>query len=419
MSSETRKQIEYSKKEARDPRSRQARSLLKYLSYMKFWLAVAVLSAFPLTVSAQTWRWIFEDVDVQGAGTSIAVDGDGNLHLAYYVSMGGELRYGFRPAGTSKWYKMALASGLNSMDTGITLDANGNPQICYTPSSIRYARWDGKRWSTQEIDPGSPRIGFTCSIRVSPEGRPMVVWYEEGGPYLRFAVLKDGVWLASSVDGGGGEWPGKWNSMVLDARGQPHISYSDWPAPELKYAQFNGQNWAINVVDAPDPKKSGEVERSMGNSLVLDAKGSPLISYYDEESLRLARLVDGRWKSEVVESLPPYGRNWSWKNFRSTLVLDSKGRPHIGFESRLGLEHAWWDGEKWQTQLLVSTMGFPLLENAMAIDRNDDLYVPFRDPRDGTLRLAVGRPEAATESAKEGQKQDGGRASRDRASTNE
>lgn len=371
---------------------------------IKVCLAMVVLSAVPLAVAAQTWHWSFEDVDVQGEGTSIVVDRDGNLHLSYYFPTGGELKYGFRPAGTSKWYKMTLASGLNTMETGITVDANGNPQICYTPSSIRYARWDGTRWSTQRVDPGSPRIGFTCSIRVGPDGEPMMLWYAEGGPYLRFAVLKNGAWFVNSVDGGGGEWPGKWNSMVLDAKGRPHISYSDWPAPELKYAQFNGQNWVVTIVDAPDPKKYSGGQRSMGNSLVLDPSGAPLISYYNEQSLLLARLADGKWQKEVVESLPPFGADWSWKNFRSSLALDSKGRPHIGFQSRSGLEHAWWDGQKWQSQLLVSTMGFPLFENSMTIDRYDNLYMPFRDPTDGSLRLAVGRFEPITQSAGSEQK---------------
>ena len=401
MNSATRKRTEPDKK-GMGLLDRVRPGAISAATWMKLWLALAALAALPLAASGQSWRWSFEDLDIQGAGTSIIADGDGNLHLSYYVPIGGQLRYGFRPAGTSKWYKMTLGTGLNDMDTGITIDANGNPQICYTPASIRYARWDGKRWSTQEIDPGSPRIGFTCSIRVGPDGQPMMSWYAEGGPYLRFAVLKNGVWLASTVDGGGGNWPGKWNSMVLDAKGYPHISYSDWPAPELRYAQFNGQNWVTSVVDTPDQRKSGG-QRSMGNSMVLDSKGSPLISYYDEQSLRLAKLVDGRWEKETIESLPPFGATWSWKNFRSSLVLDKNGFPHIGFQSRLGLEHAWWDGQKWQTQLLVSTMSFPLFENSMTIDRDDNLYMPFRDPADGSLRLAVGRPEATSRPATRGQ----------------
>jgi hypothetical protein len=361
-------------------------------------LSLAFILFFPISVAAQTWRWTLQDIDIEGVGTSIIADHDGNLHLSYYVPIGGQLRYAFLPAGSSNWYKMTLEGGLNSMDTGITVDSSGNPYICYTPASIRYAHWDGKKWSTQEVDPGSGRIAFICSIRVGADGRPMMAWYLESGTYLRFAILKDGAWFASSIDGGD-SLPGKWNSMVLDSQGFPHISYSVWPVGELKYARFNGKNWLINLIDTPNLRKYDGGQRSMGNSLVLDPQGNPIISYYDEESLRVARLVDGRWKQEIVEKLPSFGTMWGWNSFRSTLVLDSKGHPHVGFQSKLGLEHAWWDGSEWHSQLLVSTIGAPHFENSMAIDQDDNLYIPFRDPADGSLRMAIGHPVRPSQTA--------------------
>lgn len=361
--------------------------------------AFALLSFFSFATPAQMWHWTFEDIDMGGMGTSIIADQEGNLHLSYYLALGGQLKYAFRPAGSPKWYKMTLESGLNTLDTGITVDSNGNPQICYTPASVRYARWNGQAWSTQEVDPGSGRIAFICSIQVAPDGRPMMTWYLESGTYLRYAILQDGAWLARSIDGGD-SMPGKWNSIVLDAQGLPHVSYSDFPFGQLKYAWFDGKKWLVSLVDAPDLKNYVGGQRGMGNSLVLDSGGNPLISYYDEESLRFARFIDGKWKKEIVERLPPFGK-WGWKNFRSSLVLDSKGFPHIGFESLLGLEHAWWDGDKWHTQLLVSTVGTPHFENSMTIDQNDNLYMTFRDPADGSLRIATGRPTPASQTALE------------------
>jgi hypothetical protein len=364
------------------------------------YLILISLLFFPLAASAQTWQWALEEIDLSGMGTSIVADQDANLHVSYYWPTSGQLRYAFRPAGSSKWYKMALDSGLNTTETAITVDAAGNPQICYPATAIKYARWDGRRWSTQEIDPGSGLISFTCSIQVDSVGRPMITWYLVGR-YLRYAVLQDGAWLARSLDGGNGHEPGKWNSMALDSRGFPHVAYSSWPIGQLKYARFDGKIWLDSVVDAPDPRNYSGGQRCMGNSLVLDSKGNPLISYYDEESLRLARLVDGVWKKEIVEKLPPFGNKWDWKNFRSSLVLDSKGFPHIGFESRSGLEHAWWDGHQWNTQLLVSTLGSPRFENSMTIDRDDNLYMTFRDPTVGSLSLAIGRPTPASQTALE------------------
>ena len=353
-----------------------------------FVVFAGLLSLAP-AAKAQTWNWTTEDIDLEGYGTSIVADQVGNLHASYYFATGGLVKYAFRAAGSSKWYKMAIEEKLGVLDTKITLDAANNPSICYTPRIMKYASWNGRKWTKQEVDPGTGLISYICSIEVSPDGKPMMSWYLESGTYFRFAILQDGVWVARSIEGGDG-LPGKWNSMALDSKGHPRLAYSHFPLGHLKYASFDGQRWTISMVDAADNRPGGSGQRGMGNSLVLDARGNPLISYYTEQSIKFAKYVNGQWKNEVVEELPPFGK-WSWKNFRSSLVLDSEGNPHIGFESLRGLEHAWWDGKQWHTQMLVPCVGISFFENAMTIDKNDTLYVTYRDPADGTLKIATGR----------------------------
>jgi hypothetical protein len=352
-------------------------------------LLLGTLLFVPLEARAQTWTWTSADVDLEGYGTSIQSDHDGNLHLSYYAPSGGFVKYAFLPAGESKWYKMSIDQNLGVLETGLTLDAAGNPHICYTPREIRYAHFDGHKWTKQEVDSGSGLIAYICSIQVTPSGKPMMSWYLESGTYLRFAILEGGAWMAQSIQGGQGNYPGKWTSIALDGRGFPRISYSDFPIGQLKYASFDGKIWTTSLVDVPETSSQGG-QRGMGNSLILDAQGQPMICYYDEQSLKMARYLEGHWQKETIEQLPNFGR-WSWKNFRSSLVLDSKGNPHIGFESIQGLEHAWWDGNKWRTQLIVTSLGSPFYENAMTIDKNDVLYISYRDPGDGTLRIAIGR----------------------------
>jgi len=349
---------------------------------------------FPRVAIAQTWNWTSEQVDVEGLSTSLATDPQGDLHLSYYVPTGGELRYGFRPATTSRWFKMAIDHNLGFMVTTITLDSASNPHICYTPQVTKYASWDGHKWHTQEVDPGLGRVGFYCSIQISSDGKPSISWYLESGTFLRYAVLQDEVWMATSVEGGGGPLPGKWNSMVLDAKGNPHIAYTWFPTGKLNYTSFNGQNWAITTLDSPTNSPGGE--RGMGVSMVLDPAGNPIIAYYDEESLKLARNVNGAWKTEVIDHLPPFGSNYSWKNFRSKLLFDKEGNLHIGFESLRGLQHAWWDGKQWHVQLILSSRGPTFFESSMAIDATDNIYMSYRDPQDGSLKLATGRPAATS-----------------------
>lgn len=351
-----------------------------------------VLFAFPCLASAQTWSWTPEDVDAQGESSWMVADSDGNLHMSYYVATGGLLKYAFRPAGSSRWFTMEIDHSLGFMVTRITVDSNSNPHICYTPRVTKYAHWDGSRWHTQEVDPGSGNVAFWCSIEVSSDGRPQVAWYLESGTYFRYATLKDGIWAAQSIEGGGGALPGKWNAMALDAQGHPHLSYTWFPTGELKYTTFDGKKWNTFLLDAPKDSPGGQ--RGMGSSLILDAQGNPMISYYNQQELKLAHYTDGKWKKETVEDLPPFGELYSWRSFRSSLVLDRKGRPHIGFESLKGLEHIWWDGKKWRSQLLIPALGLTFFDNCMTIDKNDDLFISYRDPVDSSLKVLVGRPTA-------------------------
>ena len=47
----------------------------------------------------------------------------------------------------------------------------------------------------------------------------------------------------------------------------------------------------------------------MGNSLVYDRQGNPMITYYTEDAFKMARLVDGKWKKvgQLVSDQTPHG----------------------------------------------------------------------------------------------------------------
>jgi hypothetical protein len=371
---------------------RLSKNCVSILCPIAVWLLVPPLSGY-----AQMWSWTTGQIDSEGSAASIVVDKDENVHVSYQFATGGQLRYAFRPSHSTSWFKMALDNSIGDFESQITVDSRDNPHICYSPRELKYAHFDGKRWSVQEIDKGGGLVSYMCSIRVGADDAPHISWYVESGVFLRYAELKDGVWKAITLDFEG--LPGKWNSLALDPQGNPRISYIDFPLGQLRYAAFDGKKWSRLILDTPGATAGDNWERGFGNSIVLDSQGAPIIAYYDETSLKLAHYVDGMWKKQVIEQLPPFGK-WSWKNFRSTLLLDSKGNPHIGFESLRGLEHAWWDGKQWHTQLILAARGATFFESSMAIDQNDNLYLVYRDPADGSLILASGSEGSAQQSMK-------------------
>ena len=351
---------------------------------------VALLLILPLGLQASSWTWSAEDIEPTGGESpALALDQQGNLHVSYYVMTGGVLMYAFRGHDGSKWYPMRLDQGLIVLSTGITIDPSGNPHVCYTPNGLKYAHFDGRKWYTQAVDPGSGVVGYLCSIRVTAAGSPMISWYVSTGGF-RYAYLKDGAWIATRLDGNPNDYAGKWNSIALDAQSNPSIAYSDFPAGQLRFAQFNGKVWIRSVVQSLGDEPGGY--KGMGASLALDAQQNPWISYYDEQNLRLAHRVDGKWIKQVVEKIPPYPGDWGWKEMRSDILLDHEGHPHIVYESLEGLKHAWWDGTDWHIQMIVAAAGNPEFDNSAVINKDDVIYIAYRDPLDKSLKLATGKP---------------------------
>lgn len=339
---------------------------------------------------AQTWNWQTETVDSSGRFPSLAVDRQGNVHMSYILE-GRGVMYAFRPAGVPQWFKLLVDThnGPTSETTGIALDPQGNPHICFTPGPIKYSSFDGHDWKTEFIGTNTTFLEYTCSVAISHDGKPHIIWYQTHNPdftaynHLRHAIKQKGIWLVRTVD------PdfetGKWNSMVVDAAGSPHISYSGLAGGELRYATLDSDKWDINIIDSRN-MPNGSYNRGFGSSIILDRDGNPEISYYNDMVLKFARKIGGRWKTEIVDRIS--GSN-GWSGYKSSLLLDSNGTLHICYEDSGAVKHAAWNGEKWVIQL-ITTGGTQSRWPSMAIDVNNTLYIAFRDAEDDSLKVAIG-----------------------------
>jgi hypothetical protein len=341
-------------------------------------------------LGAQTWTWTSEKVDTEAKFSSLAVDSQGNLHVSYTDSGGHVVKYAFRPAQSPRWFTLEIDRNLQNVATYLALDSQGNPHMCYADRpTVKYASWDGKRWVIQEIAPGGTKE-YTCSLVISPDGTPYVTWYQthadDGSIYfhLRSALLRDGAWLARTVDFEGEA--GKWTSMALDNKAQPFISYSIYPSGELRLAHWNGTQWEISSIDslAGDASKAN---RGMGNSLKMDSQGKLHVSYYSEKELRYAVLEGDRWVIQKVTDVSPRG---SWVSFLSSLDFDHEGNPHISFDDAGALKHAFWDGKVWHIQIIAMSGSDFYRYSSLAVGPDDSIYISYRDPQEGSLKVAVG-----------------------------
>jgi hypothetical protein len=360
----------------------------------------ASLLLFPGGAGAQVWKWKVQTVDVSTRFSSIAVDSSGNVHIAYSGDKGSSLNYAFQPAGSTQWFTMQLDKQLQEHALELAIDPQGNPQICYTPRELKYAHFDGRQWSVQRIAEGEGSIEYNCTLVVATDGKPHVLWYQtrsaDGSNFyhLRYAVLLDGVWMARTVDFD--REAGKWNALILDDQGNPHIFYSAFPPGDLKSGYWDGKKWDIDVKFSPTSLLSS----GMGISVVRTPEKNIEVSFYESPldgskstangSLKFARLTANGWTMETVDSVV---QGASWVGYRSSVVLDKNGNPHISYEDHGTLKHAYWDGKRWHIQVVAPRVIEPYLYSSMAIDKDDVLRISYRDPSDGSLKVAVGRQD--------------------------
>jgi len=368
-------------------------------------LAMISLFILPLApVSAQEWSWTFEKV-ARGITSSIALDAVQNLHLTY-LTREAKVFYAFRPLAASKWFSIVVVDSTHSTVNTfprVTTDNNGRPYLCVAFGDLVYITLKDRRWVSQRIDPGSGTISYHCSIALGPDGTPHLSWYHEHYPdgrqytHFRHASLEDGVWVVRSVDGG---VSGKWSSMVIDSKGFPHASYSQFASGgksvgEVRYAEWDGSSWITTTVDS---SSTSGTYRGYDNSLALAPDGSPHISYFDGRILKYAHQDHGKWTIEKVDAVVS---GYDFYGGSTTLLLDSHGNPHIIYGDFGTVKHAFRDGKKWQIETIVSGAMQQYNNVDAVIGPKDTLYVSYPDPEDGFIKVATGRLASSTQGAKQ------------------
>jgi hypothetical protein len=208
--------------------------------------------------------------------------------------------------------------------------------------SLKYARKSADGWMVENLDPAADATGGFVSLAIDSKGNPHIAYsLASGGGHssrLKYASKGDGTWTVETVDGlsnpHGGLYVhvGWFTSLALDAEDTPHVAYYDHSVIDfsqsvgnLKYASKNSGTWTVETVDA-----AGDVGKYA--SLALDAKGNPHISYTHttgggrSSQLRYASKSGGRWAT--IEYLATPGSE-EWNRYYTSLAVDAEDNPHI------------------------------------------------------------------------------------------
>jgi len=229
----------------------------------------------------------------------------------------------------------------------------GSPADASTPFAI------------ETVDAGG-NVGRYTSLALDARGNPHIA-YVGADNGLWYASKEDGVWSFEEVDGIQVTRP----CLGLDSMGNPHISYFDVAGADLEYAHKSGGVWTLEHVDVAG--YTGEY-----NSLALDAMDNPHIVYNKDGDLTYA-VKNGGWS--IVTVTPG-----NFKYF--SLALDSEGDPHISYGDLTAddIKYAYRSGGIWSSESIISI--HTTQPTSLALDGQDVPHIAVYDEPNGAVFYA-------------------------------
>lgn len=332
-------------------------------------------------------QWQIEVVDPDpgvGGYASLALDGSGYAHIAYYDAAQTGLRYAYQASGSGEWQVQAVDTGSVGMYTSLAVGASGRPHIAYRgPGSVKYAYYDQAGWHLEVVDEDVSAIFKHISLALDQYGRPRISYFldddVDSNWDVRYAYRDQTGWHVQVVDetpeSSGGD-----TSLAVDAGGRPHVSYigRGYDDYDVEYATNPGSGWVQETVDANVDGYGGHT------SLALDGAGRPRVSYYDARwgDVNYADRDSGDWEVETVDPAASDGY--------TSLAVDAGGAAHVLYfhTGSYLLEHAVQTGGEWQVET-VDTGRAVGEGSSLKLDGQQAPHISSVDLAQNEIRYAV------------------------------
>ena len=199
--------------------------------------------------------WTISTIDSEGMvgySSSIAIDSNNKVHISYYDYFNsdiitGDLKYATNASGS--WVTSTVDSiGVAGRETSIAMDSNNKIHIAYLDDAngdLKYATNTSGSWVTLTLDDSIGRVGFSPSIAIDTSNNVHISYHDETQSYLKYVTNTSGSWVISSIDNGG-----DYTSLAVDSNAKVHISYSDVTTHGLQYATNVSGTWVTYTIDS-------------------------------------------------------------------------------------------------------------------------------------------------------------------------
>ncbi len=380
----------------------------------------------PLTTGNVSTDWL------TGLYTSIAVDSDGKVHIAYYdhdasvTPARGQLKHAWRSATGTIWITDivetppsfgSLVGSVGSTGTSLAIEDDGTLHIVYTgnhesgvltdflKTRLKHAwKKPGLPWQTQLAAcavcaaPGAYNFVWQPSLDIDNNGNLHVSAYFTGptSPGDGSASTDEpGLGYAYTVGGGGYQWSavdivksgaafGQQSSLKVAPSGKIHIAY----------LHHEDDSDYINLMHAWKPVSMGWSSEYIENSR-LEQRLFPSLDVAEDESVYIAYydVDNGELKIAAMTppgSSPPYNGVWSTGTVDGTGSSEIVGQHTALIVASDGTIHIAYSQNNFQDVLLAS---YPLSGGAWAIQTVDDfgslgMYNSLAEGPSGILHIA-------------------------------
>ena len=299
---------------------------------MKFIVLLLIIcAAFSINIPLASGFWTAKSIDAGevGAYNSMAIDTAGKVHISYFDTENGDLKYATNASG--KWVKTTVDDGgLTSAGyyTSIVIDASGQSHISYinysgsASSVLKYATNSSGKWVNETVETLANTLLMDTSIAIASNGSAHIVYSDYTGQKLKYATNVSGQWGVSELDPDGPDYFGLSPSIAIGPADIIHIAYlsSDNAGhKKLKYMNNASGLWELSdaLADGAD----------LYLSMALDQSGAPHIVYFDDQSpymeLKYITNASGSWVTETIDTCSG-GAGLSIK-------MDPSGRAHISY----------------------------------------------------------------------------------------
>ena len=191
--------------------------------------------------------WGTQTVDAgsnKGCDSSIVIDENDHVYIAYQDRDNSKLKFATNKSGSWLSYSPDASSSGNNMypgyATSLAMDQQGQFHIAHYDSDNEDLRYStgvpNGQWSNSIVD-ASGNTGKNPSIAVDAAGDLHIVYASWSGFDLKYATLKPSVsssWQKSNIQTQ--DMVGDSNAIFIDKSGMIHVAYSDDSNDVLKYA---------------------------------------------------------------------------------------------------------------------------------------------------------------------------------------